>query len=172
MAAKKRKLKRNISKESVIEKLQKDREEKKPKLKKDGTPKKSGGYRANAGRPPGLQSKKLAQTVMSFRERYPIQPLDHFMSILNNDKEPKSRRDYAAEKALPFLNQRLSAVQLTGENGGPVRYAIDVTKLSDEELSFLERVMTKAAAPMAENDNDEPTEGDEDDDAAIREVAG
>lgn len=57
-------------------------------------------------------------------------------------------------RALELLGNRLglfnkTRVELTGEDGGPVQFALkpDLSKLSDEELEQLERLLNKTAVP-------------------------
>lgn len=139
----------------------------KGRIKKDGTVGKPtwGGKKANGGRPTLQEEmRRRDQSVKSFRSRYLIQPLDYAMCILN-DIDPKTHeavkkpysdmdKKWAVSVATPYLNQRLSALQVTGANEGPVQYSVDVRKLSDDELAHLEKIMSKASLPIIDNDNE------------------
>jgi hypothetical protein len=138
----------------------------KNRIKKDGTKGSSnwGGRRPGAGRKTDAEFLNIRdQSVKSFRERYDILPLDYAMCIINDidprTKEPHSysseQKKWAVSIATPYLNARLSSVQLTGADNGPIKYSVDVRKLSEEELLSLERIMSKAAITETENNTDE-----------------
>ncbi len=78
--------------------------------------------------------------ALSLRQRFAIMPLDYLLGVLNNAKESKRMRFEAAKAAAPFVHPRLAAIQVTAKR----RYALDVTKLTEDELAMLERIMLKA----------------------------
>ncbi len=65
------------------------------------------GRRPGAGRPPGP-----AGHPRSLRERFPILPLDHMLSAVNDETAPMHRRDEMAKAAAPYIHPRLSAVAI------------------------------------------------------------
>jgi hypothetical protein len=70
------------------------------------------------------------------------------LKVLNDPAQPNSRKDAMAIAAAPFLHSRLSAVQLTGADGGPIKHSIDLTKFTDDELATFERLMSKSQVPL------------------------
>lgn len=144
----------------------------KGRIKKDGTPGKPtwGGKRPNGGRPTiEEEMRKRDQSVQSFRNRYPLQPLDYAMCILNglNSQDRTKKKKYsetdkkwAAQMAAPYLNQRLSALQVTGADNGPIQYSVDVRKLSDDELLHLEKIMSKASMPIDDENEDDKVDAE------------
>lgn len=145
---------------------------KKNRIKKDGTKGNPnwGGKRKGAGRPTiEEEMKRRDHSVQAYRTRYLIQPLNYVMCILN-DLNPKTfeplrrpysdaKKEWAVEKAIPYLHHRLAAMQLTGADNGPVKHTVDVRKLSDQELLELEKIMSKAQEVITE-ENDGNEEGD------------
>lgn len=105
------------------------------------------------GRPKGSLNKRTYLTVEHYRENFDVLPLDYLLGILNDSRATKSRKFDAARAAAPYLHSRLSSTELTGKGGGPVQWGIDLSKLNDEELSVLERLMAKGGAPAPANDD-------------------
>jgi hypothetical protein len=66
-----------------------------------------GGRRPGAGRPKGSVERLTSGNLKHFRERYPIQPLDHMMNVINAPPGTKGvtdeRRDRMAMAAAPYL---------------------------------------------------------------------
>jgi hypothetical protein len=67
---------------------------------------KTGGRKA--GTPNKITVKREAELAASG-----LMPLDHMLSILRNEKETAGRRDWAAEKAAPYCDPRLSVADVT-----------------------------------------------------------
>ena len=112
-----------------------------------------GGRRPGAGRPKGSVERFTSGNLKHFRERYPLQPLDHMMDIINAPPGTKgvtnARRDRMAMAAAPYLHQRLSALEPEKEEP---QYSMDLTKLTDEELLAFERMLIKAHRPVSDDD--------------------
>ncbi len=112
-----------------------------------------GGRRPGAGRPQGSIERFTSRNLKHFRERYPIQPLDHMMKIINAPPGAKgvtnARRDKMAMAAAPYLHQRLSALEPEKE---PVQNVMDLSKLTDDELIALERIVIKAQRPVFDDE--------------------
>ncbi len=110
-----------------------------------------GGRRPGAGRPKGSIERFTSSNLKHFRERYPVSPLDHMMSVVNappgTPGVTNARRDEMAKAAAPYIHQKLSSLELTGAEKEPVRYSMDLTKLSDDELMLFERMLIKAQRP-------------------------
>ncbi len=111
-----------------------------------------GGRRPGAGRPKGSIERFTSSNLKHFRERYPTSPLDHMMTVINappgTPGVTNARRDDMAKAAAPYLHQKLSSLELTGAEKGPEQYAMDLTKLTDEELMLFERMVIKAQRPL------------------------
>jgi hypothetical protein len=86
--------------------------------------------------------------VKSLRSRYRVQPLEHMLKVMNNDKHPMQLRCDMAEAAAPFLHQKLRPIGIDDvggpEVGGPEEHSLDLSKLTDEELEQLEQIVAKA----------------------------
>jgi hypothetical protein len=82
------------------------------------------------------------QEVHAFRSRYRVQPLEYMLEVINNDKLPMQLRDDMAEAALPYLHQKLKPIGID-DLGAPEEHGPDLSKLTDEELDQLERIMAK-----------------------------
>ena len=54
---------------------------------------------------------------------------------------PNARRDEMAKAAAPYIHQRLAVVEVPHK---PRRHSLDLSKLTDDELIVLERVIAKA----------------------------
>ena len=138
----------------------------------------NGGRRPGAGRPAGTPYRRL-QDVLSLRERFPIWPIEYFLTVLNapDIKVPKHppvnenlRERYhkqvaaaaaqraekmeAARNAAPFLHPKLASIDVTTKP--QVRHKLDLTKLSDEELAQLEHITAKAQFSVITDNDDDP----------------
>lgn len=69
-----------------------------------------GGSRPNAGRKPGTPNKATAERQAEI-EASGLTPLDHMLAVLRDADQPMDRRDWAAEKAAPYVHPRLAAVE-------------------------------------------------------------
>jgi hypothetical protein len=70
----------------------------------------TGGKRIGAGRKPGVPNKKTA-ALMAEVEASGLTPLDYMLKILRDERENFARRDWAAEKAAPYVHARLASVE-------------------------------------------------------------
>lgn len=122
-----------------------------------------GGYRPNAGRPPGKGESvsSLKNEVLHYRRRYKRMPLEHLMNALNDECSPKrnketeaeffarqakwrGRQDWAAVQAAPFMHAKLASVEIV-TGGQPVQHPVDLKKLTPEELDTMEALVRKAS---------------------------
>lgn len=81
----------------------------------------SGGKREGAGRKAGSVTKRtreVADRAMSEG----LTPLEYMLGILRDVNAEPGRRDWAAEKAAPYVHPKLAAVEHTGKDGGPVSF--------------------------------------------------
>lgn len=129
-----------------------------------------GGARANAGGGPRrVEVRSLKNEVLYLRAKYKKMPLNHLLEILNNKPPPRiqdedaqpylarrkahqARQDWAAQTAAPFMHHRLSAIEISGPDGGPIHQKVDITKLTGEELDALEKLVRKASIVTLDED--------------------
>jgi hypothetical protein len=126
-----------------------------------------GGKRKGAGRKKGVPDQKkmtsqvtgpvLARNFEEYQGRYGVHPLDFLLGILNgvvmerlkNGEliEPSlATRLKAAKAAAPYMHKR----RTEADPLDPMRYSMDLTKLTDEELAIFERILIKAHRPVRE----------------------
>lgn len=86
-----------------------------------------GGARPNAGRPKGQPNKKTAEKVAAI-EASGLTPLEYMLRILRDESMDPDRRDWAAEKAAPYVHAKLSSVDMKA----------DVSVSHEDALSELE----------------------------------
>jgi hypothetical protein len=80
--------------------------------------------------------------VRSLKSRFKVQPLEHMLQVLNNDKLPMQLRCAMAEAAAPYLHPKLRAIEID-DVAGPEQPSLDLTKLTDEDLDQLHQIVTK-----------------------------
>lgn len=91
-----------------------------------------GGKREGAGRKAGSVTRRSREAAERAVESG-ITPLDYMLTIMRDADALPARRDWAAEKAAPYVHPKLAAVEHSGPDGGP----IEVTNLSDAELAAI-----------------------------------
>jgi hypothetical protein len=69
----------------------------------------TGGKRVGAGRKPGVPNKKTA-ALMAEVEASGLTPLEYMLGVLRDEQQDTQRRDWAAEKAAPYLHARLANI--------------------------------------------------------------
>lgn len=70
----------------------------------------TGGKRIGAGRKPGIPNKKTA-ALMAEVEASGLTPLEYMLNVLRDEKMDTERRDWAAEKAAPYVHARLASIE-------------------------------------------------------------
>jgi hypothetical protein len=88
------------------------------------------GAPKTGGRSKGTPNRATAATAAAIAASG-LTPLDYMLEVMRDESADLERRLEAARAAAPYVHSRLSSVQLTGANGGP----IDVNCLSDDELA-------------------------------------
>lgn len=83
-----------------------------------------GGKRPGAGRPKGAISKST-RAIREAAENGGETPLEYMLRVMRDRKAVDSRRDEMAKAAAPYLHAKLSAIEHTGPQGGPVRFVIE-----------------------------------------------
>lgn len=82
-----------------------------------------GGARQGAGRKRGSPNKATAERQAEV-EASGDAPLDYMLSVLRDPMADVKRRDWAAEKAAPYVHPKLASVEHTGKGGGPIQVNI------------------------------------------------
>ncbi len=78
-----------------------------------------GGARPGAGRKKGSPNKKTAAKVAAI-EAAGVTPLDFILQVMRDPAEEMARRVDAAKSAAPYVHPRLSAIEHSGKDGGPI----------------------------------------------------
>ena len=71
------------------------------------------------GRTAGTPNKKTAETVKAIEESG-LTPLEYMLTVMRNDLEEPRTRLNAALGAAPYVHAKLSSIELSGVNGGPL----------------------------------------------------
>lgn len=96
------------------------------------------------------QTEKVPPEFASLCE--PFTPVGLMLALLNDDGMPLQLRIDMAKSAAPYVHARLAAVERADP---PPQYSLDLSKLNDDELFALERMVAKAQVLMpAEDDLD------------------
>ncbi len=69
-----------------------------------------GGSRPNAGRKPGAPNRATQEQRDKITESG-LTPLEYMLNLLRDDETPTDRRDWAAEKAAPYVHARLASIE-------------------------------------------------------------
>lgn len=80
-------------------------------------------------------------------------PLDYMLKVMRDAKADKARRDDMAKAAAPYVHPKFSSV-----TPGPVgagAQAMDLSKLTDDELAQVERISRKLAASFGGSGGEE-----------------
>lgn len=80
----------------------------------------SGGRRPGAGRKPGVHN-KATQRRQALVAASGITPLDFMLTIMRDPAQPIELQKEMAKAAAPYVHPRLSAVEQSGPEGGPVQ---------------------------------------------------
>ncbi len=115
-----------------------------------------GGKRPGAGRKLGAATKRTRGIADRLAQTGPT-PLEVMLEAMQEyyDARDYDRAAYFAEKAAPYLHPRLSSVEYK-------KPTIDLSKLTDAELEFLDGLYERAGvAPECEpQDGDAPAKGE------------
>jgi hypothetical protein len=79
-----------------------------------------GGKRPGAGRKPNTPN-KATQKRQEEVAASGLTPLDYMLSVLRNDLEPPEMRFEAAKAAAPYVHPKLSSIESSGKDGGPIK---------------------------------------------------
>ena len=78
-----------------------------------------GGARPGAGRPKGGHNRRTVETMAKAAQGQ--SPLDFLLGMMRDDGADEKMRLAAATAAAPYVHAKLSAVELTGPDGGPMQ---------------------------------------------------
>lgn len=77
------------------------------------------GAPKSGGRQPGTPNKKTAETQAAV-EASGQTPLEYMLTVMRDVGQDEQRRLAAANMAAPYVHAKLSSVELTGQDGGPM----------------------------------------------------
>lgn len=109
------------------------------------------------GRPPGGKNKNqllLEQAQAQIKEKFGIEgfhPVIYMMMVAADEGKEDNLRMTAAKGAAPFIIPTLKAVELTGEDGGPVQ--VDMALVNDKLRRAL-GLRPKTAEEQKKEDDD------------------
>lgn len=86
-----------------------------------------GGKRPGAGRPKGLRNRKTVAAVEEIAKTGET-PLQYMLRVMRDPKQSAERRDWAAEKAAPYVHAKLQSIE--GVPDKPIEF---VDKTSERE---------------------------------------
>lgn len=121
------------------------------------TESKRGGARLGAGRKKGSATQKTREIADRAAEEG-ITPLEYMLQVMRTepspDMEPREMlqaitlRFEAAKAAAPYIHPRLTAVEVTGQNGGPIKSenttSLNVSGLNPEQLRAIASIPVDA----------------------------
>lgn len=87
-----------------------------------------GGFRPNAGRPAGASNKRTIEQVDAIAASG-MTPLEYLTSVYQDVSADESKRIDAAKAAAPYVHAKLSAVELTGKDGGPLEAVTKIERV-------------------------------------------
>ena len=85
-----------------------------------------GGARPGAGRPAGAANVRTREIANAIVEG--LTPLEYLTSVYRDPAVDEARRIDAAKAAAPYVHAKLSSMELTGKDGGPVE-TVETIKL-------------------------------------------
>ena len=118
-----------------------------------------GGARKGAGRPRGAAT-KVTRKIADRESRKGITPLEVMLKAM---REHHSKKEWDAAAAIakdaaPYMHAKLASVQHSGPNGGPIQaQTVDLTNLSEDDLTRLETVFGRIASSSGEDVEDDPS---------------
>ena len=117
--------------------------------------KQKGGRRPGAGRPPGTPNKKAytgqAMNIAKLAQDYGPDALRTLAEVMNNGDASDAARVAAANALLDRgFGRPPQSLNVKPE----VRHSIDLTKLTDEELAIMERIVAKSQIQIDDDDDE------------------
>lgn len=84
------------------------------------------------GRQKGAANKKTRE-IADQAITQGLTPLEYMLVILRDEAEPPNRRDWAAEKAAPYLHPKLQTTTLQGDEKKPL--VVEIVKFANTPTS-------------------------------------
>lgn len=78
-----------------------------------------GGKRPGAGRKKGSPNKVTAEKRAEIAASG-LTPLEYMLKVMRDEGEESHRRLSAAQAAAPYVHAKLSSIEVSGKDGGPV----------------------------------------------------
>lgn len=78
-----------------------------------------GGKRPGAGRKKGSPNKVTAEKRAEIAASG-LTPLEYMLKVMRDEDEDSHRRLSAAQAAAPYVHAKLSSIEVSGKDGGPV----------------------------------------------------
>ena len=85
-----------------------------------------GGARPGAGRKVGAATAKTRE-IANGAASEGITPLEYMLARMRDPNVPDAARDDMAKAAAPFIHPKLSSIEASGPNGGPIEIEQGVT---------------------------------------------
>jgi hypothetical protein len=119
-----------------------------------------GGKRIGAGRKAGAATKRT-RAIADKAAAEGLTPLEVMLKAMREHADNKRWDEAAsiAKDAAPYMHAKLSSIQHTGRNGGPIQ-TVDLTKLSGDELDQLESIFGPLAGSVGDDASDPSGEGE------------
>lgn len=84
-----------------------------------------GGARKGAGRKKGSATQRTRE-IADQAAKKGITPLEYLLSVMRKRTGDPKDRLTAAMAAAPYIHPRLSAVEHTGDGGGPINHSLEL----------------------------------------------
>ena len=84
-----------------------------------------GGKRTGAGRKPGSRNRRTVEQEAAITESG-VTPLEFLTEVFRNEENALDTRIDAAKAAAPYCHAKLSSVEMSGPEGGPVEFASEI----------------------------------------------
>lgn len=86
-----------------------------------------GGARQGSGRKKGSANAKTRE-IADKAAREGLTPLEYMLRVLRDEQQPAERRDWAAEKAAPYIHPKLQTTTLQGDDKKPL--VVEIVKFA------------------------------------------
>ncbi|WP_152045490.1 hypothetical protein [Aureimonas psammosilenae] len=101
------------------------------------------------GRTKGTPNKATAKREREIA-RGGTTPLEYMLKVMRNPRAEGERRDRMAVAAAPYVHPKLSTMQHSGPNGGPIP-TVDLTNMSTDDLDRLEALFGQLAGSAGDD---------------------
>jgi hypothetical protein len=79
-----------------------------------------GGKRPGAGRPKGARNKATEEARQKAAKEGEM-PLAYMLKVMRDPNADEKRRDAMAQAAAPYTHSKLSTIEHSGKDGGPIK---------------------------------------------------